>query len=274
MRLLIATTSCSGIEAASPQLSYVLPPGVQRGHEHVLTLTGARLADVEEVLLYQSGVTVKKVEPVDAQNVRVTVDVAPDCRLGEHLIQLRTRSGISDYRSFFVGALPSVDEKEPNSSFDEPQPLESNVCVAGVLQNEDADYFRIHAKKGQRLSVEVEGIRLGQAFFDPFLAILDKNRFELASVDDTVLAKQDCFLSVVIPEDGEYTILVRETSYRGADNCRYRLHVGNFPRPTVAYPAGGKRGEQVKVQFLGDGAGPIERDDRRAGRPAGVCTSN
>jgi hypothetical protein len=256
----IANYSCSGTQAASPQLFYVLPPGVQRGHEHVLTLTGARLADVEEALLYQGGVTVKKVEAVDAQNTRVTVDVAPDCRLGEHLIQLRTRSGISDYRSFFVGVLPSVDEKEPNSSFDQPQPLEPNVCVAGVLQNEDADYFRINAKKGQRLSVEVEGIRLGQAFFDPFLAILDKNRFELASVDDTVLAKQDCFLSLVIPEDGEYTILVRETSYRGADNCRYRLHVGNFPRPTVAYPAGGKRGEQVKVQFLGDGAGPIERD--------------
>lgn len=248
------------IDAASPQLSYVSPPGVQRGQEHVLTLTGARLADVEEALLYQPGVTVKKVEPVDAANAKVTVEVAPDCRLGEQLIQLRTRSGVSDYRSFFVGALPSVDEKEPNSSFDEPQAIELNHTIAGVLQNEDADYYRIRGVKGQRISIEVEAIRLGQAYFDPFLALLDKDRFELASVDDTVLAKQDCLLSVVLPEDGEYTILVRETSYRGADNCRYRLHVGNFPRPTVAYPAGGKRGEPLKVQFLGDGAGPIERD--------------
>jgi hypothetical protein len=253
-------TICHYANAASPQLSYVSPPGVQRGHEHVLTLTGARLADVEEALLYQKGVTVKKVEPVDAANCKVTVEVAPDCRLGEQLIQLRTRSGMSDYRSFFVGALPSVDEKEPNSAFDEPQAIELNHTVAGILQNEDADYYRIRGVKGQRISVEVEAIRLGQAYFDPFLAILDKDRFELASVDDTVLAKQDCFLSVVLPEDGEYTVLVRETSYRGADNCRYRLHVGNFPRPSVAYPAGGKRGEQLKVQFLGDGSGPIERD--------------
>jgi hypothetical protein len=257
---LVAGLCGRGLDAASPQLSYVLPPGVQRGQEHVLTLTGARLSDVEEALVYHDGVTVKKLEPVDAQNVRLTVEVAPDCRLGEHLIQLRTRSGISDYRSFFVGALPAVDEKEPNSSFDEPQPVELNVSVAGVLQSEDADYFRIRATKGQRLSVEVEAIRLGQAYFDPFLAILDKDRFELAAIDDTVLAKQDCFLSIVIPEDGQYTILLRETSYRGADNCRYRLHIGTFPRPTVAYPAGGKRGEQLKVQFLGDGAGPLERE--------------
>ena len=161
----------AGSEAASPQLSYILPPGVQRGHEHVLTFTGAHVKDAEEALLYDAGITVKKVEVVDPQNVRVTVDVAPNCRLGEHIAQIRTKSGISDYRSFFVGALPNADEKEPNNLFEQPQPIELNVCVAGVLQNEDADYYRIQAKKGQRISVEVEGIRLGQAYFDPYLAI-------------------------------------------------------------------------------------------------------
>lgn len=255
----IAVWFNSGAEASSPQLSYILPPGVQRGHEHVLTFTGARLKDVEEVLLYEAGVTVKKVEAVDPKNVRVTIEVARDCRLGEHIAQLRTRSGISDYRSFFVGALPRVDEKEPNNSFDESQAVELNVCIAGTLKSEDTDYYRVHAKKGQRISVEVEGIRLGQAFFDPIVAILDKNRLELAAVDDTVLGKQDCFLSVVVPKGDEYTIVVRETSYRGADNCRYRLHVGNFPRPSVGYPAGGKRGEPFKVQLLGDATGPIEQ---------------
>jgi hypothetical protein len=250
----------TAVRAASPQLATILPPGIQRGGERVLTFTGARLADVEEVLLYDTGATVQKIESVDPQNVRVTMALAGDCRLGEHLAQVRTRSGISEYRSFFVGALPTVEEKEPNSSFDEPQPIENNVCVAGVLQNEDADYFRIHGKKGERLSVEIEGIRLGQAFFDPFLAILNDKRFEVAARDDTVLAKQDCFLSITFPEDGDYTILVRESSYRGADNCRYRLHVGSFPRPTVAYPAGSKRGEPLKVQFLGDAAGPIEQE--------------
>lgn len=246
-------------QAASPQLTNIVPAGVQRGHEHVLTFAGARLKDVEEVLVYDSGATVKKVESVDAQNVRVTIDVAPDCPLGEHLAQLRTRTGISDFRSFSVGTLPSVDEKEPNNSADQPQPLELNVCVAGTLQLEDSDCYRVSAKKGERLSVEIEGIRLGQAFFDPILTVLDKNRVELAVVDDTVTGKQDGYCSVHVPEDGNYTILVRETSYRGADNCRYRLHVGNFPRPSVAYPAGGKRGEQLKVQLLGDATGPIER---------------
>jgi hypothetical protein len=256
----IAILAGSHVQAASPQLTNVNPPGVQRGHEDTITFVGARLKDAEEILFYDSGVKVKKLEAVDPQNVRVTVEVAKDCRLGEHIVAVRTKSGVSDYRSFFVGALPKVDEKEPNNDFEKPQQITANICVAGTLQNEDADYYRIHAKKGERLSVEVEGIRLGQAYFDPFVSILDKNRFELASVDDTALAKQDPFVSVVIPEDGDYTILVREASYRGADNCHYRLHVGNFPRPSVAYPAGGKRGERLKVQLLGDATGAFEQE--------------
>ena len=77
-------------------------------------------------------------------------------------------------------------------------------------------------------------------------------------VADTVLAKQDCFLSVVAPEDGEYTILVRETSYRGAENCRYRLHVGSAddvhgPAARVAATRIGKteKGTRFLVDFVG-----------------------
>src|SRR4051812_47815777 len=62
-------------DAASPQLSYVYPPGVQRGHEHTITFAGARLKDAEEILFYDAGVKVKKLEAVDPQNVCVTVEV-------------------------------------------------------------------------------------------------------------------------------------------------------------------------------------------------------
>jgi hypothetical protein len=260
LALVAFALSTSGLgRAASPQLTAIIPPGVERGREHVLTFTGARLKDVEEVLLYEGGVTVKQVEAADAQNVRVTIDVASDCKLGPHMAQLRTKTGISDYRSFSVGVLPSVNEKEPNNALDKAQTVELNVCVAGALQTEDADYYRVHAKKGERLSIEIEAIRLGQAYFDPSLTLYDQNQVELAAVDDTILGKQDSMASLLIPEDGDYTISVRETSYRGADNCRYRLHIGSCSLPLVAYPAGGKRGEQLKVQLLGDGSGPIEQ---------------
>ena len=249
----------SSVAASSPRLSLITPRGVQRGQQHVLTFRGARLFETSQILLYQPGVTVAKIEQVDNNTIKVTVDVAADCRLGEHLAQVVTKHGISDYRSFFVGALPQVSEAEPNGDFDKPQRIDLNVTVAGVVKNEDIDYYVITAKKGQRISAEIEGIRLGTAMFDPYIGIMDSKRFELAANDDSPLAKQDSVVSTIAPEDGDYIVFVRESAYGGNDNCRYRLHVGTFPRPTAIFPAGGKPGEEIEVRFLGDVSGEQTR---------------
>lgn len=243
--------------AASPSLGIIQPRGAQRGTEAVLTFQGGRLADAQEVLVYSPGITVKKLEVVNDAAVKVTVLIAPDCRLGEHGFRLRTASGISDYRTFWVGALPCVDEKEQNSEFDKPQPIALNTTVHGSIGNEDVDYFEVECKKGQRLSVEIEGMRLGTGFWDPYVAILDSKRFELVYSDDSPLTGQDGGCSVVIPADGKYVVQVRESSFGGG--AQYRLHVGTFPRPTAVVPAGGRPGEELEVTFVGDPAGPIKQ---------------
>ena len=53
----------------------------------------------------------------------MTVKIAADCRLGEHAFRVRTATGISELRTFCVGALPVVEEKEPNSDFATPQTI-------------------------------------------------------------------------------------------------------------------------------------------------------
>lgn len=250
-------TLSSASFAASPVLSGISPPGAQRGTEAVVTFTGARLTDAQEVLCYQPGVTVKQLKVVNDTAVSVTFAIAADCRLGEFLFRVRTASGVSDARTFWVGALPTVDEKEPNSEFATPQPIALNSTVHGSLGGEDVDYFVVDCKKGQRLSVEVEGMRLARGMWDPFVAILNDKRFELTTSDDSTLTAQDGRCSVVIPADGKYTVMVREASFGGGP--QYRLHVGTFPVPTAVIPSGGKPGEEVEFTFLGDPAGPIKQ---------------
>jgi len=243
--------------ASSPALSIILPRGGQRGTEMDITFSGARLADGEEILYYEPGITTVKMEPKGANQLIVTVKIDANCRMGEHVMHVRTKSGISEYRTFFVGPFPTIVEKEPNTDFAVPQAVAMNSTVAGVVTNEDVDYYVVDVKKGQRISAEVEGMRLGTTMFDPYVAILDSKRFELSSGDDTPLFWQDSLASAIAPEDGKYYIEVRESAYGGNGNCRYRLHVGTFPRPTVAYPAGGKMGEATDFRFLGDVAGEI-----------------
>ena len=246
---LVCLSLAVATNAASPRLSSVTPRGVQRGQELTVSFNGSNLADAEEIFFYEAkGFEVTKLEPA-AGNVKVTLKIAADVRLGEHVAQVRTKSGISDYRTFWVEDLAVVDEKEPNSDFAAPQPIELNKVINGNVGNEDVDYYVIEAKKGQRISAEVVAMRLSTALFDPYVAILDEKRFELSANDDTPFGLQDAYASIVAPADGKYYIEVRESAYAAGNN--YRLHVGTFPRPTAVYPAGGKMGEEIEVKFLG-----------------------
>lgn len=253
LRHLILTASlvcATGAFAAYPTFTTTKPNGGQRGTEVKLTVTGTQLADFESMIFFSPGFTQKSVEKVEANKVDLTIAIAPDVPPGNHLMRIRTKTGISHARQFFVGIFPNVDEKEPNSDFETPQVIQMNQTVEGIVQNEDVDYYRLSLKKGQRLSVEVDGLRLGYTVFDPFLAIIDKDRFEKVISDDTILHRQDGYCSYVAEEDGDYTVMIRESSYRGGGNSFYRLHVGSYRRPDVVYPAGGKIGGTTKVRFI------------------------
>ncbi len=245
--------------ASSPVLSSITPRGGQRGIDNVMLFSGARLGDAIEIISYTPGFTVSKLETVNDNQLKATVKIAADCRLGEHVFRVRTKTGLSDMRTYWVGNIPIVQEVEPNNDFDKPQPIALNVTVHGVIDNEDVDYFVVECKKGQRLSAEIEGMRLGNTLFDPFIAILDSKRFELATNDDAPLLGQDSMVSIVAPADGKYIIQVRESAYGGNGACSYRLHVGTFPRPLAVIPAGGKYGEEIELTFLGDPTGPFKQ---------------
>ena len=243
------------IDAATPSLGAIRPVGGQRGTELEITLSGARLGDAQEIIYYQPGITTLSIKKVDDNSVRAQIKIAPDCLLGLHDLRVRTATGISELRTFSVGRLKEINEVEPNNDFAAPQPIAMNVTVNGIADNEDVDYFVVEAKKGERISAEVEGLRLGISEFDPYVAILDAKRFELGVSDDAALAWRDGFTSIIAPEDGKYIIQVRESAYAGNGGCLYRLHVGNFPRATAVMPAGGKPGETLTVRWIGDAAG-------------------
>jgi hypothetical protein len=240
--------------AADPSLNAVSPTGVQRGTEVELTFRGANLAKAQELLFYSPGFTVKSLTPAD-NNVKALVAVAPDCRLGIHAVRLRSLQGVSDLRTFTVGILPEVKEVEPNNDFNAPQAVPLNSTISGIIQSEDIDQFVVDLKKGDRLAAELEGLRLGYSFFDPYVAILNAARFELARSDDAALLSQDCLAAIVAPEDGKYIVQVRESSFGGNGSAFYRLHIGAFPRPTAVYPAGGRPGETLAVKWIGDARG-------------------
>ena len=250
--------AATAVDAAAPRLSVVVPRGAQRGTEVEITLRGERLDDAQQLMIYEPGIEVTELTVVNDKEVKCKLKLAADCGLGTKRFRVRTATGLSDMRTFRVGALPEVSETEPNSEFATPQAIPLNVTVNGTIGNEDVDYFVVDCKKGDRLSAEVEAIRLGDSFFDAYVAIMNEARFELSTSDDAALVYQDGIASIVVPEDGKYIVQVRESSYGGGNH--YRCHIGTFPRPRAILPAGGPAGAPLQVTFKGDVAGDLTKE--------------
>lgn len=250
--------------AANPSIVRTEPMGVVRGETTKVIVHGARLADAHQILFDQPGLSVTEVKPLDAAKAEITVVADAAMPPGLYPMQLVTKSGISNLRLIGVGALPVVQEVEPNSDFDKAQKIELNTTIEGVVKFEDQDFFEVQLTQGQTIHVETEGLRLSfdynNRIFDPYIAILDENGFEVAENDDSALLQQDPLCSFTTPKDGTYKILLRDSSFGGNDLAYYRMHIGNFPRPIAVVPAGGTPGDLITAALVhpsGDPQSPL-----------------
>ena len=162
--------------ATEPLISSLLPRGGQAGSTQEIIVRGQRLDQATEFLFYGEGIRTTKIEEEKSTVLKVALEIAKDAPLGQHKLRIRTNEGLSNLYTFWVSPYPNVKEEEPNSAFDEAQAIPVNSTVNGVALNEDVDFYEINATKGQRISVEVEAIRLSGPLFDPYIAILDDKR--------------------------------------------------------------------------------------------------
>jgi hypothetical protein len=242
--------------AAPPSVESVIPGVGQVGTEFTVTLAGGRLKDARELLFYDAGLTCARLEAVSDNEVRATLKAGASAHPGAYPFRVRTPGGLSELKVVHLVALPVVPESEPNDEPKLAQTLPLNRTVAGVIDSGDVDCFAVTLRKGQRLSAEVQAVRLGGEMTDTVLSVLAPDGRRLADADDSAITRQDPFASIVATDEGRYTITVRDTSFGGGPSNTYTLHVGEFPRPTGIFPPGGQAGREARFTLLG------LRDDR------------
>ena len=263
---------------AEPQhmLDYLLPRGGTLGTTVDVTLHGRYLDDPREIVFYDNGIQAINVKPGAKPNeeVKAQFRIAPNARAGEHVLRLRTGTGLSEAMTFWVDRFPTVMETEKklgdNDTPDTAQSVAMNTTVEGQIlpgDKPDIDYYWMRVDEGQRISVEVEAVRLGTMHFsqgdaDLAIRILDDQGIVVAKADDSAMYVQDPLVSIVAPHTGNYYIEISQQMYERPNQVWYRAHIGNFSRPTGVYPAGGQTGEHLAVKVSGDPAG--ERTERIA----------
>src|SRR5262245_39450769 len=191
----ICTVSSAAV-AASPSVESVSPGVGQRGTEFQLKLIGAGLTAAADVMLYSPGVECEELKPGSDNELLIRLKAAADCPLGMHAFRIRSSKGIWELRTFHITPVPIVVATEPNENFAEAKPVSDNVTVLGVLESGDVDCYQISVRRGERLSAEVEAVRLGGALLDTVLTIFGPDQKPIVTVDDTPLFHQDPFVSI------------------------------------------------------------------------------
>lgn len=252
--LLAALMTAGSLQAQTPRLIHVFPPGGKAGTTVEVIVTAQDLVDPDGLHLSfpgakfeslgmaeapakeikgKKGKGMAKSGPISRWKFRIALPA--NVPLGIHDLRVVGRGGISNPRAFVVGDLPEVLEKEKNDDVDEAQQVPLGTIVDGVVAAPtDVDYFRFEGKKGQRVVVSC----LTSSIDSKLPAHL-----QLHGADGKLLGtnkgyfQDDAVVDAVLPADGVCTVRLCSFAYtQGGNDHFYRLTIAAAPWIDAVFP--------------------------------------
>ena len=176
-------------------------------------------------------------EKPDPAALDFEMTVPPDCRLGPHLVSVRTPQGMTPVQPLAVSGDPETAEHEPDDKPDLAMASTLPATLTGVIDRPgDLDHFRFDARAGRSLVFEVTARSIGS----PLNA-----RLTLLGPDGTTLAtsreeegKGDPHLVFKATADGPLVLRVEDADYGGSGGHVYRIRAGENPLVKSVFPLG------------------------------------
>lgn len=161
-----------------------------------------------------------------------TVTQDKNCRAGVFPVFVAKDGWISNRLPFVVDTMPHATEKEPNDDIAHAQAVSWPVIVNGRMDRPgDRDVFRIQARAGSELVVDVQARRLNSPL-DSVVRITDASGKQLAANDDHEdkgaglnTHHADSYLRLKLPANGDYYIHLTDTQRKGGPDYAYRLRI-------------------------------------------------
>ena len=242
------------LRAAAPTVDYLFPAGGQAGTTIPVTVGGKLEPWPVKIWVDSPGLKFTAGKTNGSFNVQIAKDVAP----GPHLVRFFNDDGASVLRTFVVGTIPEILEKEPNNHYKQAQIIEKlPVTINGRLEkNGDLDSFAVRVEAGKWLVAQVDGYGLGSPI-DPYLHLLDADGGKLAFANDT--ATFDPLLAWKVEKSGIYILQlaafeyppVADVRFAGKESAVYRLTLTDGPYVEHTFPAGARRGAKTELHLLG-----------------------
>ncbi len=245
--ILLAAFPCS---AQSLKVNRVTPLGLKTGAATVVTVEGSNLAGATNLWLSVPASIRLLTNSSSRSQFEVTLakDVVPQVAA----LRVAGPSGASPLFTVLVDDIETAPRMSTNRSPTNAALLAMPIAVEGNAEENRSDYFAFQLKKGQRVSFEIFGARLGSQI-DSLIRVLDSRGRERAYAEDDPIGGTDSRLSFTAPETGRFIAEVRDTAWAGGDKLFYRMRIGEFPLARAPFPMAGDAGKKLTSTLAGDG---------------------
>lgn len=214
--------------------------------------------------------------PAMLDTVTLKITIETNAAVGEHEIRLAAPNALSNPLWFFVSTLPENTKpvsKPANPDLDRFLERLGKVPVSGTPKYEKTvslptvingqimpggvDRYRFTARHGQRIVLTAAARALipyladaVPGWFEARLTVYDSGGKEVAGAE-RFRFRPDPVLLFEVPSDGEYTVEIHDSIFRGRQDFVYRLTIGELPFVTDIFPLGGKAGAANTVALSG-----------------------
>ena len=237
--------------AAKPTITTITPRGLHSGMEQQLIITGKELANA--TVQFADARLKPAVDAAASSPTKLVfkVKVPADLPRGGYEVSARTAQGETDKVKLFADDIAPTTSTATDFKAAPVVVAKLPASLWGTLMEiGQHDAYRIHAKAGEELVIDLAAAQVGSTAKSPALEIMDMNRTVLA-VNRGLDSGSDPFLAWKAPADGDYIVLVSNTTMDGSANHVYRLTIGTLPYVTAWSPLAAQIGQDTKVTLIG-----------------------
>ncbi len=237
---------------AKLELANITPRAACIGGELWVTVAGKNFTGDMQAVASHPGLNVQVAkDSVKATSARLRIIASAGVPRGAYEVWLKNASGESARLKVYADDLKPVVTSAADFKVAPVSLATLPASVWGVLtETGQHDAYRIHAKAGEELVLDLAVAQIGSAAKSPTLEIVDANRTVLA-VNRGLDSGSDPFLAWKALADGDYHILVSNTTMDGSARHGYRLTIGTLPYVTGWSPLTAQLGKETKVTLIG-----------------------
>ncbi len=230
--------------------------------------------------------------PAIAETVVLEMTIGPGAESGARELRVGTSAGLTNPIAVQVGTLPeytrAISKVPPefravNGATPQTRPAPQAAATAmeiglpatlnGQMMPATVDRYRFHARRGQCLEAAASARELipylsdaVPGWFQAALTLRDSGGREVAYADHDSF-RPDPVVQYEVREDGDYTLEIHDSLYRGREDFVYRIRVAEMPATAAGMPRskGGalrrEKAQRVKLPAIlsGSVAKPGER---------------